>query len=204
MTSGHKPETEPSKGGSLLNPAILAWLFCSAAGGAIVATIEVGAVLLAIKFGMRAELGVIFTVALCMASIAGGVWVSLRNRMAGNYLVCGLVTAMAVGAVLVSLQQSVALTAIGCIVVGLTLPPLSTHYSLAIDALAPQSRRPEAFALLRTANSLGVIFAGSMLTWGYVTLSMILAALVLCAGASLALRRFPGAVELGSAERTTN
>jgi hypothetical protein len=36
-----------------------------------------------------------------------------------------------------------------------------TYYSLVFDALAPAHRRAEAFALLRTANSVGIIRSGS-------------------------------------------
>jgi hypothetical protein len=49
---------------------------------------------------------------------------------------------------------------------------LATYYSLRLDTLAPPQRRPEAFALLRTANATGVIFASAALT--VVSLSMAL------------------------------
>jgi hypothetical protein len=41
---------------------------------------------------------------------------------------------------------------------------LSTYYSLILDQLAPPQRRPEVFALMRTANASGVIFASAVLT----------------------------------------
>ena len=44
------------------------------------------------------------------------------------------------------------------------MAPLSTHYSLALDKLAPAQRRAEVFALLRTANATGVIFTSAVLT----------------------------------------
>jgi hypothetical protein len=49
---------------------------------------------------------------------------------------------------------------------------LSTYYSLILDTLAPPQRRPEVFAVLRTANAVGVIFASAILT--VVSLSMAL------------------------------
>lgn len=174
--------------GSLLKPELLAWLLCTAAGSASVATIEVGAVSLALDFGLKAELGIVFTVALCIASVCGGIWVTLRNRMAGRSLVMALAGMMTTGAFLVAWEQSVTLTVVGCITVGLALAPLSTHYSLALDRLAPPARRPEAFALLRTSNSLGIIFAGSLLAWGYLPVALIVAGTLLSVGAWQALR----------------
>ena len=68
--------------GSVLSPSILLWLACAAAGGATVAAIEIGAVALALNFGYEPALAIMFTVPLCLASVAGGIWVSVRNRMA--------------------------------------------------------------------------------------------------------------------------
>ena len=151
--------------GSLIKPSILLWLLCSMAGGSAVGAIEVGAVALALDFGFRPELGIIFTVALCIASVAGGVWVSVRNRMARRGTVVFLLAAAATGATLISLRHSVEMSALGCVIVGLMIAPLGTHYSVVLDGLAPPAKRAEVFALLRTANSVGVIFSSAMLTW---------------------------------------
>jgi MFS family permease len=151
--------------GGLITPSILLWLFCAMAGGSAVGVVEVGAVALALDFGFRPELGIIFTVALCIASVCGGVWVSVRNRLARRGTVALLLALVTFGALLVSLRHSVELTAAGCIIVGLMIAPLGTYYSVMLDRLAPPSKRAEVFALLRTANSVGVIFASAMLTW---------------------------------------
>jgi MFS family permease len=151
-------------GGSVLNPSILLWLLCSAAGGAAVAAIEIGAVALALRFGYEPALAFLFTIPLCMASVAGGVWVSLRNRMATRTAVLIQLSIMTLGAALVALEQSVAATVVGTVLVGSVLAPLGTYYSLVLDTLALPQRRAEVFALLRTANSSGVIFASAILT----------------------------------------
>jgi hypothetical protein len=151
-------------GGSVLSPSILLWLMCSAAGGATVASIEIGAVALALRFGYEPALAFLFTVPLCLASVAGGIWVSLRNRVATRMAVVAKLSIMTLGAALVALEQSVATTVLGAVLVGSVLAPLGTHYSLALDMLAPPHRRAEAFALLRTANSFGVIVASAILT----------------------------------------
>lgn len=119
--------------GALITPSILLWLFCAMAGGAAVGVIEVGAVALALDFGFKPELGIIFTLALCIASVCGGVWVSVRNRLARRGTVIFLLAAATGGAILVSLRHSVELSALGCIVVGLMIAPLGTYYSVVLD-----------------------------------------------------------------------
>ncbi|MGO4671000.1 MFS transporter [Bosea sp. 2RAB26] len=149
---------------SVVSPAILLWLMCAAAGGSTVAAIEIGAVALALHFGYAPTLAVLFTVPLCLASVAGGVWVSIRNRMQTRRAVLIQLTIMTVGSILVALQISLAVTVLGAVLVGMVLAPLGTYYSLALDALAPPKKRPEVFALLRTANATGVILASAVMT----------------------------------------
>lgn len=158
--------------GSVLSPSILPWLICAAAGGAAVAAIEIGAVALALNFGYEPTLAIVFTVPLCSAAVAGGIWVSMRNRMATRRVVVAQLLFMTLGSALVAFNVSVATTIVGTVLIGSVMAPLSTYYSLTLDALAPPQRRPEVFALLRTANATGVIFASAVLT--VVSLSMAL------------------------------
>jgi hypothetical protein len=151
-------------GGSILNRKIALWLLCAAAGGATVASIEIGAVALALNFGYEPALAVVFTVPLCLTAVAGGIWVSVRNRMARRKTVLAQLSVMVLGSALVALGLSVTTTVIGTVLIGTAMAPLSTHYSLILDTLAPPHRRPEVFALLRTANATGVIFASALLT----------------------------------------
>lgn len=159
------PAVEVAHGsGSVLTPAIALWLVCSAAGGATVAAVEIGAVALALRFGFEPALAIVFTVPLCLASIAGGIWVSVRNREPSRRLVTLQLAVMATGAGLAAAQVSTVATVAGAVLIGVVLAPLGTFYSLMLDALAPPHRRAEAFALLRTANAVGVILAGLALT----------------------------------------
>ncbi len=157
---------------SLLRPSILLWLMCAAGGGAAVAAIEIGAVALALNFGYEPALAILFTVPLCLASVSGGIWVSVRNRMATRKTVLAQLFIMTLGSALAALDLSVATTVIATVLIGSVLAPLSTYYSLRLDTLAPPQRRAEAFALLRTANAMGVIFTSAALT--VVSLSMAL------------------------------
>lgn len=150
--------------GSVVRPAILLWLLCAAAGGATVAAVEIGAVALAIGFGYDPALAILFTVPLCGTAVAGGIWTSVRNRMATRTTVMAQLSVMLLGSALIALHPSVAMTVIGTILIGCVMAPLSTHYSLILDTLAAPQRRPEVFALLRTANALGVIFTSAALT----------------------------------------
>ncbi len=153
-----------SMGSSLLKPPILLWLGCTLAGSSVVSAIEIGAVSLALDYGFAPSMGFIFTVALCVASVAGGVWVSLRNRMPRRTTVLLYLALMSAGAVLIALHLSVATTLLGAVVVGCVLAPLGTSYSLMLDALAPAHRRAELFALARTVHSLGIIVTSANLT----------------------------------------
>lgn len=177
----------------LLKPSVLLWLFCAMAGGAAVAAIEVGAVALALDFGFRPEFGIIFTVALCIASVCGGVWVSVRNRFAQRRTVVLLLAVAATGIALVCLRHSVELSVIGCVIVGLMIAPLGTYYSVILDGLAPPSKRAEVFALLRTASSIGVIFSSAMLTWTSLTWALFSGAILFAAAAT-----FVGLVHFGA------
>lgn len=185
-------ESHPA-GGSVLTRSMSLWLLCAGAGGATVAAIEVGAVSLALNFGHEPALAILFTVPLCVASVAGGIWVSVRNRMASRAVVVAQLLVMALGATLAAVNVGVTTTIIGTVLIGAVLAPLATYYSLALDALAPPHRRAEVFALQRTANSTGVIFASAMLT--AVSLSM---ALIVVAGLMLAAT---AAVAIASAGR---
>jgi MFS family permease len=150
--------------GSILSPSIWLWLVCAAAGGAAIAAIEIGAVALALNFGYEPALAIMFTVPLCLASVAGGIWVSVRNRMAKRKAVLAQLLVMTLGSALAAVNLSVATTVIGAVLMGAVIAPLATFYSLTLDALAPPQRRAEVFALLRTANAVGVIFASAVLT----------------------------------------
>ncbi len=150
--------------GSVLSPSTLPWLMCAAAGGAAVATIEIGSVALALSFGYEPALAIVFTVPLCLASVAGGIWVSVRNRMATRTVVLAQLFVLTLGIALAAGGLSVMTTVIGALLMGCVLAPLSTYYSLVLDTLAPPQRRAEMFALLRTANAMGVIVASAVLT----------------------------------------
>lgn len=184
-------EEAPLAKTSVLSPAITLWLACAAAGGATVAAIEIGAVALALKFGYEPTLAILFTVPLCLASVSGGIWVSVRNRMASRQAVVAQLSIMTIGAALVAFGPSLSTTVVGAVLIGVVLAPLGTYYSLVLDQLAPPHRRPEVFALLRTANALGVIFASAVLT-----MASLASALIVVAATMLAMTITVGLVSL--------
>lgn len=166
----------------VISPAILLWLTCATAGGATVAAIEIGAVALAISFGYQPAMAILLTVPLCLASVAGGVWISVRNKMLRRKSVIALLGVMAMGATLVALEHSLPVTMIGAVLVGSVLAPLGTYYALVLDGLAPPRRRPEVFALLRTANAVGVIVASAVLTVASLSAALaVVAVMMVCA-----------------------
>jgi MFS transporter, DHA1 family, inner membrane transport protein len=139
------------------------WLLCATASGAAAATVEVGAVSFALHFGLDRGWAFLFALVLCIGSVTGGVWVSVRNTMATPRRVIAYLAATAGGVALILLGGHLGTTLAGAALIGLVLPLLATFYSLALDALAPAGRRAELFALLRTASSLSVIVISGLL-----------------------------------------
>ena len=142
---------------------VLLWLTCSLATGASVAAIEVGAVAFALSFGLDPGWAFIFALALCIGSVLGGIWVSVRNRTPSVWRVVGFLAASSAGMGAALFDAHLSVTLAGVFVVGIFLPMLGTFYSLAVDRLAPADRRAELFAHLRTANALGVMGVSGLL-----------------------------------------
>ena len=202
----HARAPEPASGnGRLLTLPILLWLACTTANSAVVASIEIGAVSLAMGYGLPPSMGVLFTLALCLASVCGGIWVSVRNRTPRRSTVLVSLALVSVGAALLALHLSVGVTLAGAVIVGCVLAPLSTSYSLMLDGLSPSHRKAEVFALSRTANSIGVILASACLTLTSLAVAQaVSAALIVTAAVAVGLvslasragwpqRRTPGA-----------
>lgn len=170
------------KGGvGVAQPAIILWLFCTMANSAVVSAVEIGAVAIAVGFGLEPVQGVIFAVALCVASVAGGIWVSARNQVPRPSAVPVLLALVSAGAALTAANISVAVTLLGAVIIGCFLAPLGTYYSLQLDALSPPHRKAEVFALSRTANAFGVILTSATLTWLSIEITMMISAIVVLA-----------------------
>lgn len=147
-----------------LTPSIALWLTCAAASAAAISAIEIGAVSMAVSFGLPATWGVLFPVALCVTSICGGVWVSVRNRVPRRRTVLAWLAITALGVASVGFGNSVAATVVGALLVGAVLAPLATYYSLILDRLVDPEHRAEVFALLRTASALGIITSSALIS----------------------------------------
>src|SRR5699024_2197559 len=171
-------------GNLTLTPVIAMWLFCAASSSAAIAAIEIGAVSMAVSFGLDPSWGVVFPLALCVTSIAGGIWVSVRNRMPRRRTVLLWLMIMALGVVSVMVGHSVAATIVGALLVGMVLAPLATYYQLVLDRLVLPEQRAEVFALLRTANALGIITASALIALVSldVTFAVVLAMMALAIG----------------------
>jgi MFS family permease len=137
------------------------WLFARVAMTACVASIEVGAVALAIDHGLAPRAALLFVVPLCVASVLGGVWVSIRNRRLGLPTVAVMLLLTASAMLLVRAEVWTAIA--GAVLVGLCLAPLSTAFSLFLDDLLPDDRRTEGFALLRSSHAVGLIVASTLI-----------------------------------------
>lgn len=183
-------EDVPQADVGVLTPSIALWLFCAIAGGSAVAAIEIGAVALALSFDFAPVWAVLFTIPLCFASVSGGIWISVWNQTPSRRMVAAFLSIMTLGSGLVALQYSLSVTMIGTVMVGIALAPLGTYYSLALDELTPPRKRPEVFAMLRTANAVGVIFASAVLTATSLSAALLLVTgLMLVATITVAVRR---------------
>lgn len=128
----HVPHTHvedaPHGGASVISRPILLWLICTTAEGAAVAAVEMGAVALALKFGYQPALAILFTVPSCLTSAAGGIWVSVRNRMASRKAVFMQMSILTFGSALVAFGPSLATTIVGVVLIGAMFAPLGTYY----------------------------------------------------------------------------
>lgn len=158
---------------ALTRPVALV-LICSTAAEATVAAVEIGAVALALNFRYEPFYAIFFTVPLCLASIMGGVWVSIRNRMSAPGTVLLHLCLMMLGALMVTVNFSVITTIVGVMCIGSVIAPLGTHFSLVLDEMSPPHLKAEVFALLRTSNAMGVIFASALLTVTSLSLSLLI------------------------------
>lgn len=158
------PGPEDRSGRLRLSPSILLWLVCGGASAASVSAIEIGAVSMAVSFGLPPTWGVLFPVAICVTSILGGIWVSVRNRMPRRRTVLAWLAVTALGVAAVGFGNSVTATVLGALLAGAVLAPLATYYSLVLDRLVAPGHRAEVFAQLRTANALGIITSSALLS----------------------------------------
>ena len=139
------------------------WLFARVAMTACVASIEVGAVALAIDHGRSPRAALLFVVPLCVASVLGGVWISVRNRRLRLPTVAAMLLLTACAMVLISAATWIWAAIASAVLVGLFLAPLSTAFSLFLDDLLPADRRTEGFALLRSSHAIGLIVASALI-----------------------------------------
>lgn len=154
----------------------IVWLLASTSSSACVASVEVGALALALRYQLAPSDALFFTVPLCLASVSGGMWISIRNRRLGQRTIVLALLLIAGGALTMGLSTSVAAAIAGIVVMGLFVAPLGMSYSLSLEDILPKSRRAEGFALLRTSNSVGVIVASSAIAFGTLTTSFLVAA----------------------------
>lgn len=162
------PSEPPGGRQRSLRMGALVWLFAAGSAGACVASVEVGAVALALRHDLAPSAAFLFAAPLCVGSVLGGVWVSIRNRRLRRRSVVGMMLLTAVGTLAVTWDEWLGSAIAGAVLIGLFLAPLGTSFSLALDDGLHPARRAEGFAMLRTSKSIGVIIASSVI--GFVSL----------------------------------
>src|SRR5690606_28497235 len=118
IPSATAPGPEQRRSRLRLTPMIALWLVCGGASAAAIAAIEIGAVPMAVSFGLPAAWGVLFPVAICTTSILGGIWVSVHNRVPRRRTVLAWLTVTGLGVAAVGFGHSVTATVLGALLVG--------------------------------------------------------------------------------------
>ncbi|MBM7789986.1 MFS transporter [Tenggerimyces flavus] len=175
---------------------VLVWLLAAGSAGACVASVEIGALALALRHDLAPSAAFYFTVPLCIGSVLGGVWVSIRNRRPRGRFVVGMMLVTGAGAVTVAWGGWLAAAIAGAVLIGLCLAPLGTSFSLSLDDVLHAERRAEGFALLQTSKAIGVIVASSVIAFASLEAALLTtASLTLVAAIVVALhgrQRPPG------------
>ncbi|MEQ4203951.1 MFS transporter [Actinopolymorpha sp. B9G3] len=160
----------------LIRVDTMVWLLAAGSAAACVASVEVGAVALALRHELAPSAALLFTVPLCVGSVLGGVWVSVRNRRLRQRTVVAMMLLTVVGMVAVAWDAWIGSVIAGVVLVGLFLAPLGMSFSLFIDDVLPPARRAEGFALLRTSKSVGLITASAVIAFGSLAASFLVSA----------------------------
>jgi MFS family permease len=174
------------------------WLFARVSMTACVASIEVGAVALALRDDLEPRAALLFVVPLCIASVLGGVWISVRNRRLRRPTVASMLLLTGGAMLVVRWDPSLWSVIAGVVLVGMFLAPLSTAFSLFLDDLLPAGRRAEGFALLRSAHAIGLIVASALIALVSLDAAFLVAAalavtsVVVVAAAGMGRRRLRG------------
>lgn len=156
----------------------MTWFLAQTSTAACVASIEVGAVVLAIRQGLEPGAALLFVVPACIASVLGGVLVSAWNRRLSKPLVVAMLCVTALGMLLMVDDRWIGVVIGGTVLVGFLLAPLAVSFSLLLEDLLPLERRAEGFALLRTCQAIGMIIASSLIASGSLEVAIVASAVL--------------------------
>lgn len=152
------------------------WLFAAGSASACVASVEVGAVALALRHELTPGAAFLFTVPLCIGSVLGGIWTSVRNRRLRQRTVVAMLLLTVAGMGAVAWDGWIGSAIAGAVLIGLFLAPLGMSFSLFLDDVLPPDRRAEGFALLRTSKAVGLISASSVIAFGSLATAFLVSA----------------------------
>ncbi|GAB3422016.1 MFS transporter [Flindersiella endophytica] len=154
----------------------MVWLLAAGSASACVASVEVGAVALAVRHELAPSAAFFFTVPLCVGSVLGGVWTSVRNRRLRQPAVVAMMLLTVAGLGAVAWDGWIGSAIAGAVLIGLFLAPLGMSFSLFLDDVLPPDRRAEGFALLRTSKAVGLIAASSVIAFGSLAAAFLVSA----------------------------
>ncbi len=155
------------------------WLALACVNAAAVSAIEIGAVSIALGLSLKPEHGAVVTGTLCVASLAGSTWMSVRNR---HYPACHVLIMLSLattGAALVAIKYSLATSLLGSAIVGAAGVPLIAYCSFEIGNRVTPEMRPEVFSLLKTTTSAATILISALIGWTSIVITLHIATALL-------------------------
>ncbi|WP_246622884.1 hypothetical protein [Rhizobium laguerreae] len=155
------------------------WLACACVNAAAVSAIEIGAVSIALGLSLKPEHGAVITGTLCVASLAGSTWMSMRNRQYRACHVLIMLSLATAGAALIAINYSLATSLLGSAIVGAAGVPLIAYCSFEIGNQVAPEMRPEVFSLLKTTTSAATILISALIGWTSIVITLHIATALL-------------------------
>lgn len=166
--------------GGRISPAILVWMYCYFVGGMAVAAVEVGVVSTALRLGVDARYSAVFATVLGLAAVVGGSIFIILGRELSPLATVSLQFLSMSGSMMFYVSEYLWTAVVAAGFVGLCLPPLAAHYSLATKRLLPSGRRSEGFSLIRTSNGIGLVVASLLVAFANPKAIAVVLAAVFC------------------------
>lgn len=162
----HKKEIEKKEKYWFINRQFVFWIFVSISFGTILGSAEVGALPLAKQLNLTASSGALLISILALCSALSGIAYALINhRIHVPYPLqaCILLLLMSISIILFASSSRFLFAILAISLIGLTVAPLMTARSMAVEELIPSESKTEGFSMINTAHTIGFAFSGILI-----------------------------------------